>query len=175
MNIRELPLFHFAGGPIGRRFDVWRVGQARAVDIAQVAHDVHHLRVVEAFIFNFVNRIQIGCARRLCGGRQHHGNHQQHCQCNSNSSHCCPLQLNLIGSKNSKTDSPFAFVRTARSGNAFPRAAHFCPARVYPTARGNLISKLERALLAFIHLYERTVSEAGTIADYNLFPAAMAA
>ena len=132
MNVRELPLFHFAGGPIGCGFDVWRVGQPRAVDIAQVTHDVHHLRVVEALVFNFVNGIQIGCARRLRGGRQHYGNHQQHCQCNSNSSHCCPLQLNLNGSKNSKTDSPFAIVRTARPRKCVSTRRPFLPRESIP-------------------------------------------
>ena len=57
----------------------------------------------------------------------------------------------------------------------FHPPAIFAP-REYTRPRAEIeFRNSSQALLAFIHLYERTVSEAGTIADYNLFPAAMAA
>src|SRR5207249_6371243 len=40
------------------------------IDIAQVAHDVHHLRMIETFILDLIDAIQIGLARHLRRQRQ---------------------------------------------------------------------------------------------------------
>ena len=41
MDVGEFPLVHRIGGPFGGFLDIRRVGEARAVDIAQVADDFH--------------------------------------------------------------------------------------------------------------------------------------
>ena len=72
MDVCELPFLHLAGGPGRRLLYVRRIGQTRTIDIAQVAHDVHHLRMIETFILDLIDAIQIGLARRLRRQRQDH-------------------------------------------------------------------------------------------------------
>ena len=76
MHVGKLPFFHFAHGPVGGLLDVGRIGEPRAVDIGEIAHDVHHLRMIEAFVFDLLDGVQVRCARSLRAQR-HHGYHQK--------------------------------------------------------------------------------------------------
>ena len=64
VDVRELPRLHLFGGPFGGVSHVGRVGEARAVDIGEVAdnfHDLGGLRV-EAFFPDLMDCSQVGLA-----------------------------------------------------------------------------------------------------------------
>ena len=64
MDVGELPLVHCVRGPFGGFLDVRRIGETRAVDIAQVADDFHDFGScsAKAFFSDLMNRRQIGLA-----------------------------------------------------------------------------------------------------------------
>ena len=43
MGVAQSPLFQLPYGPISGRAELRRVGEARAVAVGEVVHDVHHL------------------------------------------------------------------------------------------------------------------------------------
>ncbi len=57
MHVGKLPFLHFGHGPFGGLFDVRRIGETRAVEIREVAHGVHDLRMIEAFVFDLLDRV----------------------------------------------------------------------------------------------------------------------
>src|SRR5690349_18632459 len=76
MHVGKLPLLQFAHGPVGGLLDVRRIGEPRAIDIGEITHDVHHLRMIEAFVLDLLDGVQVRGARSLRTQRNH-GHHQQ--------------------------------------------------------------------------------------------------
>src|SRR5690348_6091484 len=76
MHIGKLPFFHFAHGPVGGLLDVRRIREPRAVDIGEITHDVHHLRMIEAFVLDLLYGVQV-CRARSLRAQGNYGHHQQ--------------------------------------------------------------------------------------------------
>ena len=98
--VGKLPFFHFAHGPVGGLFDVGRIRQPRAVDVREIAHEVHDLRVIEAFVFDLINGVQIRRTGRLRAQRNRGHDQQENQQGFPMLSHIrlqtfCPAKLYL--------------------------------------------------------------------------------
>ncbi len=87
-GVRQAPGLHFLDGPIGGGADVRRPGEPRSMDVRQIARDVHHLRSLQAFLFDPIDRLQVhgftiaiivltGERRRQNRGSRHQ-DHQAH-------------------------------------------------------------------------------------------------
>ena len=60
VDIRQPPGPKRLHGVVSGFPDVRGIGQARAVHVGQVAHDLHDVRVLEAFVFELVDRGGVG-------------------------------------------------------------------------------------------------------------------
>jgi hypothetical protein len=72
VDVRQAPLLHRPGRPIGRFLHVGRPGEARTVDVGEVALNLHHLRPLQSFVLDAIHRVEIELLgdRPVCGERQ---------------------------------------------------------------------------------------------------------
>ena len=59
IDVREFPFRELLPGPVGRSLDLRRSRKAASVHVGQIAQAVHDLRVVEAFVLDLVDRIEV--------------------------------------------------------------------------------------------------------------------
>ena len=59
VHVRQAPLLHRLLRPVGRFLDVGRAGEPRAVDVGEVALDLHHLRALQPFVLDAVDRVEV--------------------------------------------------------------------------------------------------------------------
>ena len=78
VHVREAPLLHRLLRPVGGFLDVGGAGEARTVDVGEVALDLHDLRALKAFVLDLVDRVEVEFLRHrpLRGERQRHHDEQ---------------------------------------------------------------------------------------------------
>ena len=59
LHVRQPPLLHRLLRPVGRLLDVRRAGEARSVDVGEIAFELHHLRALQPFFLDPVDRVEV--------------------------------------------------------------------------------------------------------------------
>ena len=76
MDVGQPPVLHRLHRPVAGFLHVGRAGQSRAVDVSEVALDLHHFGALEPFVFDAVERIEIDLLRhRQLGGERQGDEH----------------------------------------------------------------------------------------------------
>ena len=74
MNVTQPPLAHLLLRPVRAFLELGRPGQARSVDVGQVAGQLHHFRSLEPLVLDRVDQLGIDAVdRRALGGQQRNG------------------------------------------------------------------------------------------------------